>query len=94
MTDTDIGLVGLAVSGILVGVTLVLSLVWRLGIAREIVVAAARALVQLLIVGVALGLVVEDDSPLIWTWLWLVSMVVFASWTVGRRAREVPQLDS
>ena len=91
MADTDIGLVGLALSGILVGLALVLSLVRRLGIAREMIVAAVRALVQLLIVGVALGLVVEDDSPLIWTWLWLVAMVVFASWTVGQRAREVPQ---
>ena len=91
MTDTDIGLAGLALSGILVVVAVVLSLIRRLGIARDMVTAAVRALIQLLIVGVALGLVVEDDSPLVWTWVWLVAMVVFASWTVGRRAPEVPQ---
>ncbi len=89
-SQVDIGLAGLALSGILVAVALVISFIRRLGLTRDLVVAALRALVQLLIVGAALALVVDDDDPLVWTWLWLVVMVVFASWTVGRRAPEVP----
>lgn len=90
MAQTDIGLTGLALSGILVAVALVLSLIRRLGVERELVVAAVRALVQLLIVGAALMLVVDDDDPLVWTWLWVAAMCLVAAWTVGRRAPEVP----
>jgi UDP-glucose/iron transport system permease protein len=88
----DIGLGGLALSGILVAVALVLSLVRRLGVERDLVIAAARALVQLLLVGVALRIVVDDDDPLIWTWVWVAVMSLVASWTVRRRAPEVPNV--
>ena len=89
-SQADIGLTGLALSGILVAVAVAISIVQRLGLTRDLLVAAARALVQLLIVGAALALVIDDSNPLIWTWLWLAVMVAFASWTVGRRAPEVP----
>lgn len=88
--QSDIGLVGLAASGILVALTVAISLVRRLGIARDVVVAAAQALVQLLIVGFALRLVVDESDPLIFSWIWLGVMVVFAAWTVGRRAPDIP----
>ena len=88
----DIGLGGLALSGILVAVALVLSLIRRLGVERDLVIAAGRALVQLLIVGVALRIVVDDTDPLIWTWVWVVVMCLVASWTVRRRAAEVPHV--
>jgi putative ABC transport system permease protein len=88
----DIGLGGLALSGILVAVALVLSLVRRLGVERDLIVAALRALVQLLIVGFALRIVVDDDDPLIWTWLWVGVICVAAAWTVRRRASEVPHV--
>ena len=90
MEQTDIGLVGLALSGVLVAVALALSIVRRLGLERDLVIAAARALVQLLVVGAALMLVVDDDDPLVWTWLWVAVMCAVAAWTVGRRAPEVP----
>lgn len=83
--STDIGYVGLALSGILVGIAVVISLVRSLGLERSILWAALRALVQLLAVGVALGLVVDDGDPLVFSWIWIVVMVLFASWTVGRR---------
>ncbi len=86
----DIGYAGLALSGLLVATAVGLSLVRHLGLERAIVWAAVRALVQLLAVGVALALVVDDDDPLVWSWLWLAAMVVFAAWTVKRRAPEVP----
>lgn len=91
VTDTDIGLVGLALSGILVVVAVALSMVRRLGVTRDLLEAAGRALIQLLIVGAALSLIVDDDDPLLWTWIWLVVMLGFAAWTVGRRAPEVPR---
>ncbi|MDG2026582.1 MAG: iron export ABC transporter permease subunit FetB [Acidimicrobiales bacterium] len=88
----DIGLDGLAISGILIAVALVLSVVRRLGLEKDLLVAAARALVQLLIVGFALRIVVDGDDPLIFTWIWVVLMVVVAAWTVRRRAPEVPNV--
>jgi len=88
----DIGLSGLAISGILIGIALVLSLIRQLGVERDLVVAAIRALVQLLLVGFALRIVVDDDDPLIWTWIWVVLMVLVAAHTVRRRAPEVPNV--
>ncbi|RMH68964.1 MAG: iron export ABC transporter permease subunit FetB [Actinomyces sp.] len=90
MSAADIGYGGLALSGLLVAAAVVLSLVRRLGLERSIVWAATRALVQLLVVGWALALVVDDDDPLVWSWVWLAVMVAFAAWTVHRRAPEVP----
>ncbi len=51
MDQADIGLTGLALSGILVAVALGLSMLRRLGVSRDLIVAALRALVQLLVVG-------------------------------------------
>jgi putative ABC transport system permease protein len=90
VTTIDISYLGLAASGILIGVAIALSLWRHLGIERSVLWAAVRALVQLLLVGVALGLVVDDGDPILLSWLWIVVMVLFASWTVGRRARGVP----
>jgi putative ABC transport system permease protein len=81
---------GLAASSILVVVAVALSAYQRLGLERDIVWAGMRALVQLLVVGAALGLVIADDAPLAWSWLWVVAMVAFAAWTSNRRAPEVP----
>ena len=83
---TDIGLAGLALSSLLVALAIVVSLVRRLGLERDLVVAALRAVLQLSLVGVALRLVVDDDDPLIWSWLWVAAMLVFAADTVRRRA--------
>ncbi len=90
VVDADIGFAGLALSSILVLIAIGIGLARGLGLTRELVWAAARALVQLLVVGSALALVVDDDDPLVLTWLWVVLMVGFAAWTVGRRAPEVP----
>ena len=93
MSDlADIGLDGLALSGILIAVALVLSVMRRLGLEKDLLIAAARALVQLLIVGFALRIVVDGDDPLVFTWIWLAVMIGVASWTVHRRAPEVPNV--
>jgi putative ABC transport system permease protein len=88
--STEPGLLGLAASALLVAVAVVISLWRQLGLERSILWASLRALVQLLLVGVALGLVVEPGRPIVLSWLWVAVMVVFAGWTTQRRAPEVP----
>ena len=89
---SDIGWSGLAISLLLVAAAVALSL-WRgLGLERSITAAAARALVQLLAVGLALQVLLRPETSLAWSWLWVLGMVLFAAETVRRRAREVPHL--
>lgn len=90
MSEGDISWVGLATSLVLVAVAVGLSIWKGLDLERSIVWACARALVQLLIVALALAVVVDPDAPIALSWLWVVAMVLFASDTVRRRAPEVP----
>lgn len=92
MNRADIGLAGLAASGILIAIAVSISLWRHLGLERQLLWAALRALVQLLIVGLALQLVVGDDDPLLFSLVWLVVMNVFAAYTTWRRARDVPSV--
>jgi len=86
----DVGWWGLAASLLLVAVTVGISVWRRLGLERDVLVATGRALAQLLAVGYVLVLVIDPDQPVAYAWAWLVFMVVFAGWTVSRRAPEVP----
>ena len=88
----EVGYGGLAISLVLVAVAVGLSLWLRLRLERELVTSVTRALIQLLIVGAALGLIIDPDTPLIWSWLWVAGIVVFAAATVRRRAPAVPGL--
>ena len=90
--SADIGWSGLAISLVLVAVAIALSLWRRLDLERSIAWASARALVQLLAVGVALDLVLEPGRTLAWSWLWVGAMVVVAATVVHVRAREIPGL--
>lgn len=92
MNRADIGLLGLAASGILIAVAVAISLWRRLGLEKELLWAALRALVQLLIVGFALQLVIDDDAPLWYSLVWLVVMHLFAAYTTYRRAKDVPSV--
>mgnify|MGYP000604452264 CR=1 FL=1 len=89
MPSGDIGWLGLAASLVLVAVALGVSKWRRLGLERDLLWATGRALVQLTLVGYALGVVIDDDAHVGWAWTWLAAMVPFAAWTVGRRAPEV-----
>lgn len=90
MTAAVVGYGGLALSASLVAVAVVIS-AWRgLGLERSMLWACLRALVQLLAVGAALGLVIDPKRPLWWSWAWVVFMVGFAASTTSRRAPEVP----
>jgi putative ABC transport system permease protein len=86
----DVGALGLAASLVLVALAVALSAWQRLGLERGLVWATARALVQLLLVGVALAAILDPDSPLILSWLWVAGMLLFAGDVARRRAREVP----
>jgi putative ABC transport system permease protein len=90
MNTADIGLTGLAASSLLIVVALAISIWRRLGLERQLLWASFRALVQLLIVGFLLQFVVEDDSPLVYSVLWITVMLLFAAYTTWRRARDVP----
>lgn len=89
---TDVGWEGLAVSLLLVALAVGLSM-WRgLGLEGSMVWASTRAVVQLLAVGLALQVLLEPDTSLAWSVLWVLGMILFAAETVRRRAREIPQL--
>jgi len=88
----DIGVAGLAASGILVAVAVAISLWRQLGLERSLLWASLRALVQLLLVGWALQFVVDPDDPLYFSALWILAMITFAAWTTSRRASDVPHV--
>lgn len=83
---------GLATSLALVAVAAAVSLWRRLGLERQIVWSATRALAQLLLVGAALTLVIDPERSLLWSWLWVAAMVVYAGDVARRRAPEVPRI--
>ncbi len=85
-----IGWGGLALSLILVGVAVGLSLWQGLRLEREMLWATGRALVQLLAVGYLLVFIIDPDTPVAWAWAWVVVMLGVAALTVRRRAPEVP----
>ena len=77
-----------ALSFILVAVAVGLSNVAGAAAGGADPVGLARAITQLLAVGYLLVLVVDDGAPVIWAWLWVVAMVIFAAVTVYRRAQD------
>ena len=86
----DVSYLGLGVSLVLVAVAVAFSVTQRLGIERSLVWAATRALAQLLAIGFALGLIIDPETPLVWSWSWVALMIAIAADTVGRRAPEAP----
>lgn len=90
MRNTDIGVAGLVLSLSLVAVAIAISMRERLRLERDMVVSVVRSLVQLLLVAAALQLIVKDSTPLLWSWLWVAAIVVFAAVTTRRRAPQLP----
>lgn len=87
----QVGWVGLATSLILVAFAAGISLWRRLDLERQLLWAAARALVQLLLVGGALTLLFQPGRSLWWSWAWVAGMVAYAGDVARRRAPEVPR---
>ena len=90
MAEGDVSALGLVLSLSLVVVAIALSVREHLRLERDIVVAVLRSVVQLLIVAAGLTLVIDEDTPLIWSWLWVAGIVIFAAATVARRAPAMP----
>ena len=88
--EGDVGALGVLASLSLVAIAALISA--RLGLGLELAIggAAARAIAQLLLVGAALGIVIGQDQPLAWSWLWVAGILLIASWVVWRRAPELP----
>lgn len=86
----EVGWAGLAASLVVVALAVALSARERLRLERELVLAVAFSVVQLLLAGLALKLVVDDGTPLALSWLWVAGILLFAAHTVRRRAPQLP----
>jgi putative ABC transport system permease protein len=84
--------VAAASSLILIVIAVGVSLWMRLGIERSILWAAARAAVQLLAVGAVFRLIFESTRAPIYGGLWVVGMIITATFVAARRAHEVKGL--
>jgi putative ABC transport system permease protein len=80
---------GVAASVVLVLIAMAVSWRDRLGLTREMAVAAVRAFVQLVAVG-ALLLLVFEKGGIAAAFAWLAVMVVIAGFVAGRRAPGIP----
>jgi putative ABC transport system permease protein len=89
---TAVSWAGLAVSLLLVAAAAGISWWQRLGLQRPILIAAARALGQLLLVGAALTPVISPGRSIWWSWLWVGAMLGYAATVARRRAPKVPHL--
>jgi putative ABC transport system permease protein len=87
-----VGWAGLAISLLFVMAAVVLSGRLGLGLGRSMVTATGLSLVQLVIVGIALGFVIAPEQPLVWSWIWVAAILVLAAWIISRRVPEVPGL--
>lgn len=90
MNATAIGWIGVLASTSLIAIAVALSVGQCLGLGRSILWSAARAAVQLMLVGFALRLILDPDSSMAWAWGWVAVMIGFAGLTMRRRAPEVP----
>jgi putative ABC transport system permease protein len=80
---------GVGLAGLLVGATGVVVMRERLGLGRDVVEAAVRAVVQLVAVGFVLRLLFEH-AGIPGSLGWVGGMVLLAGRTAGRRARGLP----
>lgn len=92
MNASTVGWLGLSASLVFIALALALTSWRRLHLNKPIVTAVVRSLIQMGIVGVALVPIVDPDTPLLWSWLWVAGIIVFAAVTITRRAPDVPGL--
>ncbi len=85
VTDVYIGWWGLAASLVPVLVVAGISMGGRLGLERDLVVATARAMVQLVLAGSALTLLLDEGTSILWAWAWVVAMVPVVGDAARRR---------
>ncbi|HUO38223.1 MAG TPA: iron export ABC transporter permease subunit FetB [Mycobacterium sp.] len=88
----EVSWIGLVTSLALVAVAAAISLWQRLGLERQILWSAMRALVQLLVVGAVLAWLLHPGRSLWWSCAWTAGMILYAGDVARRRAPEVPRL--
>jgi putative ABC transport system permease protein len=86
----DVGWWGLAASLVMIAAVAVLSVRQRLRLEKDLAIAVVRSMAQMLLVGVALGLIVDPGTWVGWSFAWVAGMVAFAAFTVARRAPMLP----
>ena len=79
-----------AASLVLVALTMAVGWWLRLGITRQLVVASARAAVQLVAVGVLFGFIVASSQAMALAWLWVAIMIGVTATVARRRAPTLP----
>lgn len=79
-----------AASLVLVALTMVIGWWLRLGITGQLLLAAVRAAVQLVAVGVLFGLIVSSSQAIALAWLWVIVMVGVTAMVARRRAPQLP----
>tara|TARA_B100001769_G_scaffold96331_1_gene74241 strand:+ start:3778 stop:4620 length:843 start_codon:yes stop_codon:yes gene_type:complete len=88
----DISWLNFVLSLSLVVVTLFLSLLLRLHIENSLFVASVRAALQLLAVGLFFTAIFDHKFAELWSWLWVILMVLLATETIRRRVPTVRKL--
>jgi len=89
MSPVAIGVWDLALAALLLLINAGLSLALELGLARRLLIAAARMVVQLTLVGLVLKVLFAAASP-VWTLLAVLAMGLFAGWEVRARQTRRP----
>lgn len=89
---SEIELWKVAVSLLLIGLSIALGLWMQLGITRPLVIATVRAFAQLVAVGYLIRFIVQSDAAMSLAWLWVVAMVVVTGFVARRRAPEIPSV--
>lgn len=83
----------LALSLIFVFIPLVLTMILKLGLSKDIIIATIRPIIQLLIVGYILTFVFENESP-IYIFLMVTVMIAAASQNVFKKGEGIPGIKS
>ena len=86
----DVQPLQVAASLVLIAVTAAIGIALDLGITRRLLVAAARAAVQLLAVGLLFGFIAGAGRAMALAWIWVVIMVAITSAIAHRRASGLP----
>lgn len=90
--EAEVSGLGLAASLFFVALAIGLSYWRNLRMEGTIAFSAGRAMLQLILVGAALGLVIDPARPVVLAWIWVAVMLFFAAFTVKRRVPEVPKI--
>lgn len=88
----DLSVFELLISLSLVTLAVGIAAVQRLALAASIVWSSARALIQMVAIGLALVVVLDPEAPIVVAWLWVGGMVVFGAETTVHRTSGIARL--